>query len=292
MLLGVGLSLALDRFHLVPLPADVYMLSHVPFAVHPGEVAAIAAFALLTALAAAVLPARAAGAAGARRGDPAVAMRLRQLACRPSGATEPLQDLHAARALPSPSSPVSRSSLEEGVFAAVMGPSGVGKSTLLHLIGGIDRPDTGRVEVFGEPARGPVPAAPRALSQRAHRVRVPVPPPAARVHGRGERRRFRDRIAGVPEREARRRAAELLERIGLGDRRDHGARALSGGEQQRVAIARALARDPSLLLADEPTGNLDAAAAGSVFDLLRELHRERAMTTIDRHAQPRSGGPL
>jgi predicted ABC-type transport system involved in lysophospholipase L1 biosynthesis ATPase subunit len=68
--------------------------------------------------------------------------------------------------------------------------------------------------------------------------------------------------------------------VGLADRRDHGARALSGGEQQRVAIARALARTPGLLLADEPTGNLDAAAAASVFSLLRELHQERGMTTL------------
>jgi predicted ABC-type transport system involved in lysophospholipase L1 biosynthesis ATPase subunit len=68
--------------------------------------------------------------------------------------------------------------------------------------------------------------------------------------------------------------------MGLGDRRRHGARALSGGEQQRVAIARAVARSPHLLLADEPTGNLDAAAAATVFDLLRELHAERGMTTI------------
>ena len=75
-------------------------------------------------------------------------------------------------------------------------------------------------------------------------------------------------------------AGEILARVGLADRRAHGARALSGGEQQRVAIARALARGPGLLLADEPTGNLDAASAQAVFDLLRELHAERGMTTI------------
>jgi lipoprotein-releasing system ATP-binding protein len=91
---------------------------------------------------------------------------------------------------------------------------------------------------------------------------------------------FPDRIAGVGAGEALQRAGTLLERVGLGDRRDHGARALSGGEQQRVAIARALARSPKLLLADEPTGNLDAASAASVFDLLRELHAEREMTTV------------
>jgi lipoprotein-releasing system ATP-binding protein len=169
--------------------------------------------------------------------------------------------------------------LEEGVFAAVMGPSGVGKSTLLHLVGGIDRPQAGRVEVFGA-ALEDMSARDRARFRNDNigfvfQFHHLLPEFTAE-----ENVSFPHRIAGVPEREARRRAAELLERIGLGDRRDHGARALSGGEQQRVAIARALARGPRLLLADEPTGNLDAAAAQAVFDLLRDLHRERSMTTV------------
>ena len=166
-----------------------------------------------------------------------------------------------------------------GTFAAVMGPSGVGKSTLLHLIGGIDRPDEGRVEVFGEA--------------------IDDLPPRLRARFRNEKIGFvfqfhhllpeftaeenvamPHRIAGVPKSEALRMAGEILARVGLADRRAHGARALSGGEQQRVAIARALARGPGLLLADEPTGNLDAASAQAVFDLLRELHAERGMTTI------------
>ena len=170
-------------------------------------------------------------------------------------------------------------SVPEGTFAAIMGPSGVGKSTLLHLLGGIDRPDSGRVEVFGQ-----------AIDELS---------PRARARFRNEKVGFvfqfhhllpeftaeenvamPHRIAGVPEKTARRLAAELLARVGLADRRDHGARALSGGEQQRVAIARALARGPGLLLADEPTGNLDSASAQAVFALLRELHAERGMTTI------------
>ena len=169
--------------------------------------------------------------------------------------------------------------LEQGVFAAVMGPSGVGKSTLLHLLGGIDRPDAGRVEIFG--------------------VSIEELSPKERARFRNDRIgfvfqfhhllaeftaeenvAFPHRIAGVSAREARERAAALLERVGLADRRLHMSRALSGGEQQRVAIARALARSPSLLLADEPTGNLDAESARTVFDLLAELHRERGMTTI------------
>ncbi len=169
--------------------------------------------------------------------------------------------------------------LPAGTFAAVMGPSGVGKSTLLHLIGGIDRPDSGRVEVFGEALEE---LSPRDRARfRNERVGFVfqfhhlLPEFTAE-----ENVAFPHRIAGAPEREARRMAGELLARVGLSDRRDHGARALSGGEQQRVAIARALARNPGLLLADEPTGNLDAAAAQTVFGLLRELHAERGMTTV------------
>jgi lipoprotein-releasing system ATP-binding protein len=169
--------------------------------------------------------------------------------------------------------------LERGAFAAVMGPSGVGKSTLLHLIGGIDRADSGRLEVFGQALEELSPRD-RARFRNEHvgfvfQFHHLLPEFTAE-----ENVAFPDRIAGVPEREARRKAAELLDRVGLSDRRSHGARALSGGEQQRVAIARALARGPGLLLLDEPTGNLDGAAAAAVFDLLRELHAERQTTTV------------
>jgi lipoprotein-releasing system ATP-binding protein len=169
--------------------------------------------------------------------------------------------------------------LAAGTFAAIMGPSGVGKSTLLHLIGGIDRPDEGRVEVFGRSIED---LSPRARARfrnenvgfvfQFHHL---LPEFTAE-----ENVAMPHRIAGVPESTALRMAGELLARVGLADRRDHGARALSGGEQQRVAIARALARRPGLLLADEPTGNLDAASAQAVFELLRELHAEREMTTV------------
>ena len=169
--------------------------------------------------------------------------------------------------------------IPEGEFAAIMGPSGVGKSTLLHLVAGIDRPDTGHVVLFG--------AALDSLSTR-DRARFRnerigfvfqfhhlLPEFTAR-----ENVAFPHRIAGRPAGEAGALADALLSRVGLAERGSHLPRALSGGEQQRVAIARALAREPRLLLADEPTGNLDADSARGVFELLEELHRERGMTTL------------
>jgi lipoprotein-releasing system ATP-binding protein len=169
--------------------------------------------------------------------------------------------------------------LEAGKFAAIMGASGVGKSTLLHLLGGIDSPDGGRVEVFGQELAK---LAPRERA-RFRNARIGF---VFQFHhllpefSAEENVAFPHRIAGVAAGEARRLAAELLDRVGLSDRKSHRPLALSGGEQQRVAIARALARGPSLLLADEPTGNLDADSAASVFGLLEELHRERGMTTV------------
>ncbi|MEO8432174.1 MAG: ABC transporter ATP-binding protein [Acidobacteriota bacterium] len=169
--------------------------------------------------------------------------------------------------------------VETAAFAAVMGPSGVGKSTLLHLLGGIDQPDTGDVEIFGASLDS---LSPRDRARfRNERVGFVfqfhhlLPEFTAE-----ENVAFPFRIAGMAAEEARRRAGALLERVGLSERRLHRPRAMSGGEQQRVAIARALARGPGLLLADEPTGNLDADSAAGVFDLLEELHRERGMTTV------------
>ncbi len=169
--------------------------------------------------------------------------------------------------------------LEEGVFAAIMGPSGIGKSTLLHLLGGIDRPDSGRVEIFGQSLDE---LSPRERARfrndnigfvfQFHHL---LPEFTAE-----ENVAFPHRIAGLPADEAHRLASRLLDRVGLAERRSHLPRSLSGGEQQRVAIARALAREPRILLADEPTGNLDAESASVVFGLLGELHEERGMTTV------------
>jgi lipoprotein-releasing system ATP-binding protein len=169
--------------------------------------------------------------------------------------------------------------LPEGVFAAIMGPSGVGKSTLLHLLGGIDRPDSGSVEVLGTSLEE-MPAEERARFRNARigfvfQFHHLLPEFTAE-----ENVAFPHRIAGVSDGEARRRARELLARVGLAGREAHRPRALSGGEQQRVAVARALAREPGLLLADEPTGNLDSVSAAHVFDLIEELHGERRMSTV------------
>jgi putative ABC transport system ATP-binding protein len=178
-----------------------------------------------------------------------------------------------------------------GDYLAIVGPSGSGKSTLMHLLGGLDRPTAGRVLLGGRDLAG-LSAADLA------RVRNEVIGFVFQSFHLLAQTSARDNVAlpliyrGVRRAERRRRAEEVLVRVGLGHRLDHRPNQLSGGEQQRVAIARALVTEPVVLLADEPTGNLDSAAGAAVLGLLEELNAERgvalAIVTHDREVAARA----
>ena len=169
--------------------------------------------------------------------------------------------------------------VEKGQMLAVVGPSGVGKSTLLHIVGLLDRPDHGRIELDGREVGGLDGEA------RAH-LRNEMIGFVFQYHYLLDELDALDnvalplRIAGRKAAAARARASELLEAVSLSDRAHHFPDQLSGGEQQRVAVARALAMEPDLLLADEPTGNLDRVNSEGVFSLVRELHLKAGLTSI------------
>lgn len=169
-----------------------------------------------------------------------------------------------------------------GEYLAVAGPSGSGKSTLLQLIGGIDTPSSGTVEILG--------TALNSLSDRElTRLRLTrlgfvfqrfylLPVLTAR-----ENVELPMAEAGLPRKLRQERSAELLNYVGLSHRADHRATQLSGGEMQRVAIARALANGPALLLADEPTGELDAGTGQEILQLFRRLHRDGTTLVVVTH---------
>ncbi len=166
-----------------------------------------------------------------------------------------------------------------GEMIAVTGSSGAGKTTLLHLLGALDRAEAGTIRLGDARVERLAGTAAAAFRNRhigfvfQHHRLLPEFTAVENVA-------FPLRIRRVPRGPAQARAAGLLASLGLEDRLTHRPEALSGGEQQRVAVARALVGDPSLLLADEPTGNLDDAAGERLADLLTSLHRSRGLTSI------------
>ena len=166
-----------------------------------------------------------------------------------------------------------------GEFVALVGPSGSGKSTLLNLLGGLDRPSSGELWVAGLPLHNADGKA--RTAHRRHHVgfifqSFNLLPRLTAV----ENVAIPLTLAGINPAERAARAAEMLQKVGLGHRLDHYPTELSGGEQQRTAVARALIHNPSLILADEPTGNLDSATGAEVMGLLQALNKEQGITLI------------
>src|SRR5215467_3545196 len=176
--------------------------------------------------------------------------------------------------------------VEAGEMVAIMGASGVGKSTLLHILGGLDRANQGEVTVGGTNLTS-LPDADMVAFRNRHVGFVfqfhHLLPEFSAV----ENVEMPMRIARIPVAEARPRAEELLQRVGLAERTTHRPGMLSGGEQQRVAVARALIMRPALLLADEPTGDLDEQTAETLHALLREMHSLYGLTSVIATHNPR-----
>ena len=170
--------------------------------------------------------------------------------------------------------------INEGEMVGIVGQSGAGKSTLLHCIGTLDIVSSGSIKVAGEELTTMSGTRLAALRNRTHRVRLPVPPPPARVQRAREHHDAGDDPGPARARRWSRRAAALLEEVGLKDRMLHRPGELSGGEQQRVALARALVLEPKLLLADEPTGNLDSRTSEQMHELFYRVNETRKTTIV------------
>ena len=181
------------------------------------------------------------------------------------------QDIHVLRDLDL--------AVDAGEMVAIVGASGVGKSTLLHLLGGLDRPESGRVIIDGREL-GTMRDDTLVAFRNRHVGFVFQFHHLLPEFSALENAEMPMRIARRPATEARSAARSLLERVGLGERLDHRPAMLSGGEQQRVAVARALVMAPALVLADEPTGDLDESTGDTLHALFRAMHRERGLTSV------------
>jgi lipoprotein-releasing system ATP-binding protein len=176
--------------------------------------------------------------------------------------------------------------VDAGEMVAIVGASGVGKSTLLHVLGGLDRTDDGVVTIGGTNVMG-LPDNERVAFRNRHVGFVFQFHHLLPEFSALENAEMPMRIARRPRAESRPRAEELLTRVGLAERLTHHPGMLSGGEQQRVAVARALVMKPSVLLADEPTGDLDEQTADSLHALLREMHAAYGLTSVIATHNPR-----
>jgi putative ABC transport system ATP-binding protein len=172
--------------------------------------------------------------------------------------------------------------IPRNAFAVVMGPSGSGKSTLLHLIGGLDRPTSGRITFNGQRLEA-MDENQLAIFRRQSVGFIFQSFNLIQSMTAEENVGFPMQFAGIPARERRLRALGLLSKVGLDDRARHRPGELSGGQQQRVAIARAMVNDPLLVLADEPTGNLDSTSGMVIMNMLVDLHKSGCTILVVTH---------